>query len=38
MKVLVAYASKYGSTRAIAEFIAEKLRLQGMEAEVQRAD
>ncbi|MDN7023832.1 protoporphyrinogen oxidase [Methanoculleus sp. FWC-SCC1] len=33
MKTLVVYASKYGSTREIAEFIAEKLRHQGMEAE-----
>jgi menaquinone-dependent protoporphyrinogen oxidase len=34
MKVLVAYASKYGSTKGIAEFIGEKLRQQGVEADV----
>ena len=34
MKVLVAYASKYGSTKGIAEFIGEKLRQRGMEADV----
>jgi menaquinone-dependent protoporphyrinogen oxidase len=34
MKVLVAYASKYGSTKGIAEFIGEKLRLQGLETDV----
>jgi len=34
MKVLVAYASKYGSTKGIAEFIGEKLRARGMEADV----
>ena len=34
MKVLVAYASKYGSTKGIAEFIGEKLRGRGMEADV----
>lgn len=34
MKVLVAYASKYGSTRRIAEFIGEKLRSTGMTADV----
>ena len=33
MKVLVAYASKYGSTRAIAERIAEGLRAAGQAAE-----
>jgi len=33
MKVLVAYASKYGSTRGIAEFIGEKLRQHGLEAD-----
>jgi menaquinone-dependent protoporphyrinogen oxidase len=38
MKVLVAYASKYGSTKGIAEFIAEKLRLQGVEVEIQKVD
>jgi menaquinone-dependent protoporphyrinogen oxidase len=34
MKVLVVYASKYGSTKGIAEFIGEKLRQRGMEADV----
>ncbi len=34
MTVLVAYASKHGSTQGIAERIAEKLRQQGKEAEV----
>ena len=34
MKVLVAYASKYGSTKGIAEFIGEKLRQRGIEADV----
>ncbi len=38
MKAIVAYASKYGSTRAIAEFIAEKLRQQGTTAEVRLVD
>lgn len=33
MKVLVAYASKYGSTREIAERIAGLLRQQGMQAQ-----
>lgn len=33
MRVLVAHASKCGSTREIAEFIAEKLRDRGVEAE-----
>jgi menaquinone-dependent protoporphyrinogen oxidase len=35
MKTLVVYASKYGSTKSIAEFIAEKLRQQGTQADVQ---
>jgi menaquinone-dependent protoporphyrinogen oxidase len=35
MKVLVAYASKAGSTKGIAEFIGERLRQQGVEADVQ---
>ena len=35
MKVLVAYASKYGSTKGIADFIGEKLRQQGMQVDVQ---
>ncbi len=34
MKVLVAYASKAGSTRGIAEFIGERLRQQGMQVDV----
>ena len=38
LKVLVAYASKAGSTKGIAEFIGEKLRLHGMEVEVQAAE
>ena len=33
MTVLVAYASKHGSTQGIAERIAEKLRQLGKEAE-----
>lgn len=33
MTILVAYASKHGSTQGIAERIAEKLRQQGKEAE-----
>jgi menaquinone-dependent protoporphyrinogen oxidase len=33
MKAVVVYASKYGSTRGIAEFIAEKLRQAGTQAE-----
>jgi len=35
MRVLVAYASKYGSTKGIADFIGERLRQQGVEADVQ---
>jgi menaquinone-dependent protoporphyrinogen oxidase len=31
--VIVVYASRYGSTKGIAEFIAEKLRQQGLQAE-----
>ena len=34
MKVLVAYASKAGSTKGIAEFIAERLRERGVPADV----
>ena len=34
MKFLVAYASKYGSTKGIAEFIGEKLRQKGIESDV----
>ena len=35
MKAIVVYASKYGSTKGIAEFISEKLRLRGMLVDVQ---
>ncbi|MGD0476871.1 MAG: flavodoxin domain-containing protein [Nitrososphaerales archaeon] len=35
MKVLVAYASKTGSTKGIAEFIGEKLREHGIQNDVQ---
>jgi menaquinone-dependent protoporphyrinogen oxidase len=35
VKVLVAYASKYGSTKGIAEFLGEKLRQRGMQVDVQ---
>jgi menaquinone-dependent protoporphyrinogen oxidase len=38
MTVLVAYASKHGSTQGIAERIAEKLRQLGKEAEVRPLD
>ncbi len=34
MKVLITYASKYGSTKGIAEFIGDKLRQQRVEADV----
>ncbi len=34
MRVLVAYASKAGGTRGIAEFIGEKLRGRGLQADV----
>jgi menaquinone-dependent protoporphyrinogen oxidase len=34
MKVLVAFASKHGSTKGIAEFIGEKLRERGEQADV----
>ena len=34
MKVLVAYASKAGSTKGIAEFVGEKLRQRGMQVDV----
>lgn len=34
MKVLVAYASKYGSTKGIAEFIGDRLRAKGLEVKV----
>lgn len=35
MKTVVVYASKYGSTKGIAEFIAEKLRQHGTQADAQ---
>lgn len=35
MRVLVTYASRHGSTKEIAEHIAEKLQASGMEAEAQ---
>ncbi len=35
MRILVAYASKAGSTKGIAEFIGDKLRERGIQAEVQ---
>jgi menaquinone-dependent protoporphyrinogen oxidase len=38
MKVRVAYASKYGSTKGIADFIGDKLRQQGVEADVAEVD
>ena len=38
MTVLVAYASKHGSTREIAERIAEKLRQIGKQAETRSVD
>jgi menaquinone-dependent protoporphyrinogen oxidase len=34
MSILVAYASRHGSTRGIAERIAERLRAHGLDAEV----
>src|SRR5437868_11497529 len=38
MTVLIAYASKHGSTQGIAERIAEKLRQLGKEAEARSVD
>jgi len=38
MTVLVAYASKHGSTQGIAERIAEKLRQLGIQAEARPLD
>jgi len=35
LRVLVAYASKAGSTKGIAEFIGEKLRQKGLQVDVQ---
>lgn len=37
-KVLVAYASRHGGTRGIAERIGEVLRAEGLEADVRSAD
>ncbi|HII41131.1 MAG TPA: protoporphyrinogen oxidase [Thermoplasmata archaeon] len=37
MRIVIVHASKYGSTREIAEFIAEKLGHRGLEAEAQSA-
>ncbi len=37
-RVLVAYASRAGSTKGIAEFIAEKLRKNGLEADAADVD
>ena len=34
MKVLVAYASKHGSTKGIADFISEKIREKGLQVDV----
>ncbi len=38
MKVLVAYASKYGATKGIADFIAERLRTSGLEVDIFAVD
>jgi menaquinone-dependent protoporphyrinogen oxidase len=38
VKVLVAYASRHGATRGIAERIAQRLEERGLEASVQAAD
>lgn len=38
MKAAVVYASKYGFTKGIAEFIADKLRQNGVQAEAVVAD
>ncbi|PKL63553.1 MAG: protoporphyrinogen oxidase [Methanomicrobiales archaeon HGW-Methanomicrobiales-2] len=38
MKVIVLYASMYGSTKGIAEFIAEKLRQHGLKTEARSVD
>jgi menaquinone-dependent protoporphyrinogen oxidase len=38
MNVIVIYKSRYGSTRGIAEFIAEKLREHGVKAEARSVD
>ncbi|HEU4757991.1 MAG TPA: flavodoxin domain-containing protein [Agromyces sp.] len=38
MRVLVAYSSKYGSTRGIADRIGERLRIAGHEVDVEECD
>jgi len=38
MKVLVAYASKTGYTKGIAEFVGEKLRERGIQADAQEVE
>lgn len=38
MRVVVAYSSKYGSTRGIADRIGERLRIAGHEVDVERCD
>jgi menaquinone-dependent protoporphyrinogen oxidase len=38
MKMVVAYASRYGSTKEIAEFIAEHLRQDGVSAEARSVE
>ncbi len=38
MKILVAYASKYGSTKGIADFIGMRLRQGGSEVDVRSVD
>jgi len=38
LNAIVVYASKYGSTRGIAEFIVEKLRQQGTQVEARPVD
>src|SRR5579875_700670 len=38
MKVLVAFASKHGSTKGIAEFIGEEIREKGLQVDVLQVD
>jgi menaquinone-dependent protoporphyrinogen oxidase len=38
MKVLVAYASKYGFTKGIGEFVADKMRENGVNASAEQVD
>jgi menaquinone-dependent protoporphyrinogen oxidase len=38
LKAIVMYASKYGFTKGIAEFIGEKLLQKGIQAEVGQVD